>query len=50
MYFDNSRGAKTPTQATKGIKDVEVKDGLNYAFKTGEYTRKISCHESQVKV
>ena len=39
----------TTDWATGGSKNVEVMDDLDYAVKTGEYSRKISRYETQLK-
>ena len=40
----------TIDRVTAGMKNVEVKDDLDYAIETGEYSRKISCYETQLKI
>ena len=40
----------TMHQAIAGRKNVGVMDDLNYAIKTREYSCKISCYKTQLKV
>ena len=46
MYFDNTDGTKTNTRATGGKKNAEVMDDLDYAIKTRNHSRKISCYNT----
>ena len=48
-YFKNTDGTGTTDRATGGKVNVAVMDDLNYAFETGEYSRKISHYETQLE-
>ena len=50
MYYQNTDGEVTTDRATAGAKNIKVMDDLDYAVETGEYSRKISCYETQLKV
>ena len=50
QYYQNTDGAVTTDRATAGVKNVAVMDDLDYVVKTGEYSRKISCYETQLEV
>ena len=49
MYYQNIDGEMTTDRATAGAKNVEVMDDLDYVVETGEYSRKISCYETQLE-
>ena len=49
-YYQNTDGLVTTDWATAGTKIVTVINDLDYAIKTGEYSRKISCYKTQLKV
>ena len=40
----------TTDKATAGTTNLAVMDDLDYAIKTGEYSRKISCYNTQLKM
>ena len=49
QYYSPDRTVTTDW-ATVGTKNVAVMNDFNYAIETGEYSRKISCYEIQLKV
>ena len=49
-YCQNTDNAEKKDRATGGKVNVEVMDDLDYAIETGEYSRKISRYETQLKV
>ena len=49
-YYRNTANEVTTDRATGGTKNVVVMDDLDHAIETGEYFRKISRHETMLKV
>ena len=50
QYYRNTDGTMTTDRAAAGTKNVAVMDDLDYAVETGEYSCKISCYETHLKV
>ena len=49
-YYKNTDGAVTADRATGGTKNVTVMNDPDCVLDTGEYSRKISRHKTQLKV
>ena len=49
-HYYSKGGTVSTDRTTAGTKNVAVMDDLDYAIKTGEYSREISWYETQLKV